>query len=198
MHYLSWYNPVANFENHPLWWMYHINGFFNANWHNIGIVIVTLVWFFLQDLILYCKLPKTSPLKWSIRGVLVSFIIQKLKSKHLVCNGFLWWQVFLREQEKIFCRFSRPRLIVFAVYGKWRNMTSICQFPGWGSHPSSFLPSIQSIDPIFFPIFFSDLIFFVLGSMMSYLIHIWLFYSRGSSKGFGSWFLPRLWLVWQL
>ena len=35
-------------------------------------------------------------------GITVNFIIQKLKSKHLVCLNFLWWQVFLREQEKMF------------------------------------------------------------------------------------------------
>ena len=35
-------------------------------------------------------------------------MIQKLKSKHLVCHGFLWWEVFLREQVKIFCTYSVP------------------------------------------------------------------------------------------
>ena len=34
--------------------------------------------------------------------VLVNFISQKLKSKYLVCLSFIWWQVFLREREKIF------------------------------------------------------------------------------------------------
>ena len=38
---------------------------------------------------------------WKI-GVLVNFIIQKSKSKHLVCLSLLWWQVFLREREKTF------------------------------------------------------------------------------------------------
>ena len=41
--------------------------------------------------------------------VLVNFIIQKLKSKHLVCLSFLWWQFFLREQEKIFYTYSGPK-----------------------------------------------------------------------------------------
>ena len=41
---------------------------------------------------------------------LVNFIIQKLKSKHLVCLSFLWWQVFLRgQQEKIFYTYSGPQ-----------------------------------------------------------------------------------------
>jgi hypothetical protein len=38
--------------------------------------------------------------------VWVNFIIQKLKSKHLVCLSFFWWQVFLREREKIFYTYS--------------------------------------------------------------------------------------------
>jgi hypothetical protein len=41
-------------------------------------------------------------------GITVNFIIQKLKSKHLVCLSFLWWKIFLREREKIFCTYSGP------------------------------------------------------------------------------------------
>ena len=41
-------------------------------------------------------------------GITVNFIIQKLKSKHLVCLSFLWWQVFLRERGKIFYTYSGP------------------------------------------------------------------------------------------
>ena len=41
-------------------------------------------------------------------GVLVNFIIQKLKSKHQVCLSFFWCQVLLREREKIFYTFSGP------------------------------------------------------------------------------------------
>ena len=33
-------------------------------------------------------------------GVLVDFIIQKLKSKHLVCLSFLWWQVLCGNKRK--------------------------------------------------------------------------------------------------
>ena len=40
--------------------------------------------------------------------VLVNSITQKLKSKHLFCLCFLWWQVFLREREKIFYTYSGP------------------------------------------------------------------------------------------
>ena len=42
-------------------------------------------------------------------GVLVNFIIEKLKIIHLLCLSFLWWQVFLREREKIFYTYSGPR-----------------------------------------------------------------------------------------
>ena len=42
-------------------------------------------------------------------GVLLNFIIQKLKSKQLVCLSFPWWQVFLREREKIFYTYSGPQ-----------------------------------------------------------------------------------------
>jgi hypothetical protein len=41
-------------------------------------------------------------------GITVHCIIQKLKSKHLVCLSFLWEQFFLREQEKIFNTYSGP------------------------------------------------------------------------------------------
>ena len=33
-----------------------------------------------------------------------------MKSKHLVCLSFLWWQVFLREREKIFHIYFGPRM----------------------------------------------------------------------------------------
>ena len=46
--------------------------------------------------------------EWVFFGITVYFMIQKLKSKHLVCHGFLWWEVFLREQVKIFCTYSGP------------------------------------------------------------------------------------------
>ena len=39
-------------------------------------------------------------------GVLVNFIIQKLKSKHLVCLSSLWLHDFLRVREKIFYTYS--------------------------------------------------------------------------------------------
>ena len=41
-------------------------------------------------------------------GVLVNFIINKLKSKRLVCLSFHFWQFFLREREKIFYTYSGP------------------------------------------------------------------------------------------
>ena len=33
-------------------------------------------------------------------GITVHFIIQKLKSKHLVCLSFLWWEIFWRDERK--------------------------------------------------------------------------------------------------
>ena len=50
----------------------------------------------------YCQVPN------GFFGITVNFKIQKLKSKHLVCLGFLWWQVLLREREKIFYSYSGP------------------------------------------------------------------------------------------
>ena len=41
-------------------------------------------------------------------GINVNIITQKLKSKHLVCLSFLWWEVFLREREKIFFTYFGP------------------------------------------------------------------------------------------
>ena len=40
-------------------------------------------------------------------GITLSFIIQKMKTKQIVYLSFLWWQVFLREWEKIFYTYSR-------------------------------------------------------------------------------------------
>ena len=45
-------------------------------------------------------------------GITVNVIIQKLKSKHLVCLSFLWRQVFLSEWQKIFYTYSGPRCIL--------------------------------------------------------------------------------------
>ena len=44
-------------------------------------------------------------------GITVNVIIQKLKSKHIVCLSFLWWEVFLRERGKTFCTYSWPQAI---------------------------------------------------------------------------------------
>ena len=46
-------------------------------------------------------------------GINVNFITHKLKSKHLVCLSYLWWQVFLTEREKIFYTYSGPKLQYF-------------------------------------------------------------------------------------
>ena len=59
------------------------------------------------------NLAKLPGIKW----LWYNFIIQKLKSKHLVCLSFLWWEVFLREREKIFCTYSRP----YSVAKYWRE-----------------------------------------------------------------------------
>ena len=47
----------------------------------------------------FCQIAKC---QMSFFSITVNFITQKLKSKHLVCLSFLWWQIFLREREKIF------------------------------------------------------------------------------------------------
>ena len=56
-------------------------------------------------------IPKKSFGTWQFGniGVLVNFIIQKLKGEHLVCLSFLWYQVFLREGENIFYTYSWPK-----------------------------------------------------------------------------------------
>jgi hypothetical protein len=41
-------------------------------------------------------------------GVLVNFITQKLKSKHLAISVFSGQSFFLREQEEIFSTYSQP------------------------------------------------------------------------------------------
>ena len=58
----------------------------------------------------FAKLPSA---KCHFFGKTVNFVIQKLKSKHLVCLSFLQWQVFLREREEIFYTYSGP-IYVFA------------------------------------------------------------------------------------
>ena len=46
-----------------------------------------------------------------------NFIIQKFKSKHLVCLSFLWCVVFMREREKIFSKHSRPNTPLVSIHG---------------------------------------------------------------------------------
>ena len=45
----------------------------------------------------------------SLKEKYIILIIQKLKSKHLICLIFLWRQVFLREREKISYTYSGPK-----------------------------------------------------------------------------------------
>ena len=49
-------------------------------------------------IIIFTVTPKKPFGSWQFgkTGVLVNFIIQKLKSKHLFCLSFLWWEVFLQ------------------------------------------------------------------------------------------------------
>ena len=54
----------------------------------------------------FCQIAKRQV---ALIGINVNSIIQKLKSKHLVCSSFLWWQFFLREREKRFHTYSGPR-----------------------------------------------------------------------------------------
>ena len=73
---------------------------------------------FLNDKI-YSYITKSHLALWQFGkiGVLVHFVIQKLKSKHLVCLSFLWWQGFLREREKIFSTYSGPEQ--YLAYIAW-------------------------------------------------------------------------------
>jgi hypothetical protein len=59
-------------------------------------------------------------------GVLVNFIIQKLKSKHLVCFSFLWRQVFLSEREKMFYTYFRPPKSLQHVFIVHLDFTTPC------------------------------------------------------------------------
>ena len=54
--------------------------------------------------------------------ILVNFLTQKLKSKHLVCLSFLWWKGFLGEGEKIFCTYFGPELNV--TCNSWVKVTN--------------------------------------------------------------------------
>ena len=76
-------------------------------------------------MIKYTVIPKKAIWQFGKIGVLVNFIIQKLKSKHLVCLSFLWWQVFLREREKIFYTYSGPN----SYYENW--MPTMFNFYLW-------------------------------------------------------------------
>ena len=53
-----------------------------------------------------CRMPSS---KCFFFGITVTCITKKLKSKRLVCLFFLWWQVFLKEQAKIFYKYSGPK-----------------------------------------------------------------------------------------
>ena len=60
--------------------------------------------------------------------VLVNFIIQKLKSKHLFCLSFLWWQVIVREWEKTFPHILDQRHQICQL--PWTKQTLDC---GWSN-----------------------------------------------------------------
>ena len=70
------------------------------NWGKLSVYFSIFEWF--------TVIPKKSIWHLAICkiGVLVNSIIKKLKSKHLVCLSFLWWQVFMRELEKISYTYS--------------------------------------------------------------------------------------------
>ena len=61
-------------------------------------------------------------------GITVNFIIQKLKSKHLLCLSFLWWQVFLREREKIFYTYSGPFVTLYKINEHYSWFLQRCVF----------------------------------------------------------------------
>ena len=55
-------------------------------------------------------------------GKIGQFYHSKLKSKHLVFLSFFWWQVFLREREKIFYTFLWPTKRHFLISGQAANI----------------------------------------------------------------------------
>ena len=58
---------------------------------------------------------------------MVNFISQKLKSKHLVCLSFLWWQICLRGREEIFYKHSALNNVSLHII-KWNMMLHISTF----------------------------------------------------------------------
>ena len=77
------------------------------NWDKLNTYLLFNFWMIkltITPILPSCQVP-TNGIFWYIGN----FIIQKLKSKQLVCLSFLWWQVFLREREKIFYTYSKPK-----------------------------------------------------------------------------------------
>ena len=83
------------------------------NWDKLSVYFSIFLWLNLQ---LYQKKPFAN---WQFGkiGFLVNLIIQKWKSKHLVCLSFLWWQVLLRERGKIFYTYSGPLVALQYCWG---------------------------------------------------------------------------------
>ena len=72
------------------------------NWEKPG-VYFWMIKFTRTQILPNCRVPN------DFFCITVNFIIQKLKSKHLVCLSFLMWQIILMEREKIFYIYSGPK-----------------------------------------------------------------------------------------
>ena len=74
-------------------------------------------------MIKFTVLPKKPFTPWQFGkiGVLVNFISQKLKSKHLVCFSFLWWQ-----EEIFYKHFALNNVSLHII--KWNMMLHISTF----------------------------------------------------------------------
>ena len=129
------------------------------NWDKLSVNFSIFEWWCLQ---LYKKITFGS---WQFGniGVLVNFINQKLKSKHLVCLSFFWWQVFFEgTRENIFHLFRalvECHLAGCNFYCTWQTMVrpkavrnlnglSLSRFEVWTVHEikTSKLDSIHDME----------------------------------------------------
>ena len=58
-------------------------------------------------------------------GATLNFTIQKLKSKHLVCLSFLWWQVCLRGREQFLVKVKVNQNHIFST-DSWNFEILVC------------------------------------------------------------------------
>ena len=61
-------------------------------------------------------------------GGLINFITQKLKSKHLVCLSFLWWQFFWGKERKYFTHIPGLNSLSKSIEEKARKFCPFCTY----------------------------------------------------------------------